>query len=46
MLATNPSKDHLAAIMAYTASYDGSNSGFQVGQNLGHITNQFCEWGA
>ncbi|KAJ5640295.1 uncharacterized protein N7484_008157 [Penicillium longicatenatum] len=27
--------------MAYTTSYDGPNSGFQVGQNLGHITNQF-----
>ncbi|CAI7659582.1 unnamed protein product [Penicillium palitans] len=26
--------------MTYTTSYDGSNSGFQVGQNLGHITNQ------
>jgi hypothetical protein len=30
--------------MANTTSYDGSNSGIQVGQNLGHITNQFCEW--
>ncbi|KAL2695949.1 hypothetical protein AAEP93_003249 [Penicillium crustosum] len=29
--------------MAYTTSYDGSNSGFQVGQNLGHITNQFLQ---
>ncbi|OQD78091.1 hypothetical protein PENANT_c090G08596, partial [Penicillium antarcticum] len=24
--------------MAYTTSYDGTNSGLQVGQNLGHIT--------
>ncbi|KAJ5292708.1 uncharacterized protein N7443_008661 [Penicillium atrosanguineum] len=29
--------------MAYTTSYDGSNYGFQVGQNLGHITNQFLQ---
>ncbi|KAJ5962595.1 hypothetical protein N7501_007536 [Penicillium viridicatum] len=29
--------------MAYTTSYDGSNSGSQVGQNLGHITNQFLQ---
>ncbi|KAJ5348537.1 uncharacterized protein N7506_001790 [Penicillium brevicompactum] len=29
--------------MAYTTSYDSSNSGFQVGQNLGHITNQFLQ---
>ncbi|KAI3094235.1 hypothetical protein CBS147333_10020 [Penicillium roqueforti] len=29
--------------MAYTTSYGGSNSGFQVGQNLGHITNQFLQ---
>ncbi|KAJ5640336.1 uncharacterized protein N7484_008198 [Penicillium longicatenatum] len=29
--------------MAYTTSYDGSNSGFQVGQNLGHITRQFLQ---
>ncbi|CAG7947089.1 unnamed protein product [Penicillium salamii] len=29
--------------MAYTTSYDGSNSGFQVGQNLGYITNQFLQ---
>ncbi|KAJ6039588.1 hypothetical protein N7444_008493 [Penicillium canescens] len=27
--------------MACTISYDGSNSGIQVGQNLGHITTQF-----
>ncbi|CAI7656153.1 unnamed protein product [Penicillium palitans] len=27
--------------MACTISYDGSNSGFQIGQNLGHITTQF-----
>ncbi|CAG8414590.1 unnamed protein product [Penicillium salamii] len=30
-------------MMAYTTSYDGSNSGIQVGQNLGHITNQFLQ---
>ncbi|CAG7932682.1 unnamed protein product [Penicillium olsonii] len=29
--------------MTYTTLYDGSNSGFQVGQNLGHITNQFLQ---
>ncbi|OQD86920.1 hypothetical protein PENSOL_c082G12047 [Penicillium solitum] len=29
--------------MAFTTSYDGSNSGIQVGQNLGHITNQFLQ---
>ncbi|OQE07888.1 hypothetical protein PENFLA_c154G04290 [Penicillium flavigenum] len=29
--------------MAYTTLYDGSNSGSQVGQNLGHITNQFLQ---
>jgi nucleoside-triphosphatase THEP1 len=28
-------------MMACTISYDGSNSGIQVGQNLGHITTQF-----
>ncbi|CAG7971050.1 unnamed protein product [Penicillium salamii] len=41
MLATNPSRNHMAAIMACTVSYDGSNIGIQVGQNNGHITNQF-----
>ncbi|KAJ5184803.1 hypothetical protein N7472_009643, partial [Penicillium cf. griseofulvum] len=35
------SQNHLAAMMAYTTSYDGSNYGIQVGQNLGHITNHF-----
>ncbi|CAG7996257.1 unnamed protein product [Penicillium salamii] len=30
-------------MMAYTTSYDGSNSGIQVGQNLGHITNQLLQ---
>ncbi|KAJ5230972.1 hypothetical protein N7489_011680 [Penicillium chrysogenum] len=29
--------------MACTISYDGSNSGLQVGQNLGHITNHFLQ---
>ncbi|KAJ5507056.1 hypothetical protein N7527_009199 [Penicillium freii] len=29
--------------MGYTTSYDGPNSGLQVGQNLGHITNQFLQ---
>ncbi|KAJ9481382.1 hypothetical protein VN97_g12098 [Penicillium thymicola] len=29
--------------MAYTTSYGGTNSGLQVGQNLGHITNQFLQ---
>ncbi|CAG8367059.1 unnamed protein product [Penicillium salamii] len=29
--------------MACTISYDGSNSGFQIGQNLGHITTQFLQ---
>ncbi|CAG8253828.1 unnamed protein product [Penicillium salamii] len=43
MLATNPSRNHIAAIMACTVSYDGSNTGIQVGQNNGHITNQFLQ---
>ncbi|KAJ5593561.1 hypothetical protein N7537_010465 [Penicillium hordei] len=43
MLATTPSKNHLAGTMVCTISYDGSNSGFQVGQNLGHITTQFLQ---
>ncbi|CAG8103232.1 unnamed protein product [Penicillium nalgiovense] len=30
-------------MMAYTTSYKGTNSGFQVGQNLGHINNQFLQ---
>ncbi|KAJ6008970.1 hypothetical protein N7522_003986 [Penicillium canescens] len=29
--------------MAYTTSYHGTNSGLQVGQNLGHITTQFLQ---
>ncbi|KAJ5337402.1 NACHT nucleoside triphosphatase [Penicillium brevicompactum] len=29
--------------MAYTTSYDGTNSGLQVGQNPGHITTQFLQ---
>ncbi|KGO53504.1 hypothetical protein PEX2_061120 [Penicillium expansum] len=49
MLATTPSESHLGVIMAYTISYDGTNSGLQVGQNLGHITTQihneeFQQW--
>ncbi|KAJ5930622.1 hypothetical protein N7466_006115 [Penicillium verhagenii] len=43
MLATSPSRNHLAAIIAHTTTYNGSNSGFQVGQNLGHITTQFLQ---
>ncbi|CAG8022687.1 unnamed protein product [Penicillium salamii] len=33
----------MAAIMACTVSYDGSNTGIQVGQNNGHIITQFLQ---